>query len=73
MEILEIIPKDIHVIMAIPVREMELLKEAFDFVEFQGDGIDESEPVRFVMDKFYPFLVKTLEKVKINVSGPNES
>jgi len=63
MEILDIIPKDVYVVMEITVKEMESIKAALDIAEFQGEGVENFPHVRFVVDKFYPFLTKALEKI----------
>lgn len=66
MDILDTIPKDIHVIVSIPMREVRFLKEALDCAEFQGEGVNDSPAVKFVVDKFYPMineLVKNEEKL----------
>jgi lipopolysaccharide transport system ATP-binding protein len=38
MEILDIIPKDVYVVMEITVKEMESIKAALDIAEFQSQG-----------------------------------
>jgi len=61
--LLEVAAKDVHAVIGISLAELRLLRTALDMTEFQGDKPEENQAVRYVLDKFYPFLKETIERI----------
>ena len=64
-KILTVQPKDIHVEIEFPIKELELLKEGLELVHIDYDGKKENdkEAAKYI-EKFYGFLSDFLREVK---------
>ena len=64
-EVVDIVPKDIHVLVEIKVSELKLLKQAMDMCQVnmvQGDDAIKAE--QYFTKEFYPFVDKLLKKLE---------
>lgn len=64
-KILNVAPKDVHVEIEFPIKELELLKEGLELVTIDYDGKQDSEKeaAKYV-EQFYTFLNDFLREVK---------
>ena len=64
-KILTVQPKDIHVEIEFPIKELELLKEGLELahIDYNGKNEEELEAAKYV-EKFYEFLNDFLREVK---------
>jgi hypothetical protein len=65
VEILDIIPEEVHVILKIRVTELDLLKTVLDKVEIviNKDNEKEVRAASYLTTEFYPFIEKTLKSL----------
>ena len=68
-DLIDIVPKDLHAVISIPVSELKKLKIAMNLthVDFDGTNKEEAEAAEYFSTKFYSFVDSILEEVK---NGP---
>lgn len=61
IKVVNVIPKDVHILIDFPVRQIKMLKLLIDHSEIEYDRVKEpevAEAVDFLHEVLYPFLKK---------------
>ena len=66
MKIIDVYPKDVHVVIELSLSEVKMLLDALDRAElrYSGEKPEEVESTKFVAEMFYSTLSKLMEDVK---------
>lgn len=68
-KVVDIVPKDLHVLLDISVKELKKLKMALALahIDFNSELEGEAEAADYVSNTFCPFIIDLLEEIK---NGP---
>ena len=71
MRILDVVAKDVYVLMEMSLSELEKVKFLLDNAEinYNKDIPEEAEAAEFLHANFYPFLEQTIKQVRENGIG----